>query len=106
MKKLRIGNNIPNLNQSLSNRENSAAYRASRHFKQLRRQLAFRSEGKCERCGYRFEIAHHLTYARYGNERITDMQAVCRACHAFLHGFTDHDPCNDKLAQLLLFDTN
>ncbi len=38
---------------------------------------------KCERCGYssaRLEV-HHLTYERFGRERLGDLRVLCKTCH-------------------------
>lgn len=41
---------------------------------------------KCERCAskYRIEV-HHLTYTRIGQERPSDLQILCHACHQKTH---------------------
>ncbi len=43
---------------------------------------------KCERCGKRARLdVHHLTYDRFGgDERMTDLQVLCRPCHNKAHG--------------------
>ena len=42
----------------------------------------------CERCKVRkCEEAHHLTYARFGNELLEDVEALCWDCHRDAHGF-------------------
>jgi len=42
----------------------------------------------CARCGDRWSAldAHHKTYARFKRERPSDLEALCRACHAREHG--------------------
>lgn len=48
----------------------------------------------CERCGERTEKVtrmtalhvHHRTYERLGEERIEDVEIVCRKCHEKEHG--------------------
>lgn len=45
-----------------------------------------RAGGRCEVCRHaRATQAHHLTYARLGDERPEDLQAVCVSCHARHH---------------------
>ncbi len=44
-----------------------------------------RAGGRCERCKQlpadgHFEV-HHLTYDRFKNERLTDLQGLCGKCH-------------------------
>lgn len=40
----------------------------------------------CQGCGSRKRIrVHHVTYARFGNERITDLVSVCGECHDLIH---------------------
>lgn len=53
-------------------------------WRKLRQQILARCSGLCERCGKipkRFEV-HHLTYDRLGDERLTDLIALCNdPCH-------------------------
>jgi hypothetical protein len=57
-----------------------------------RRKVALkRARWHCELCGRKLHRRsgihiHHLTYARLGNERKTDLLALCRFCHAAIHG--------------------
>lgn len=39
----------------------------------------------CERCGDTPYDLHHRTYARLGRERLSDLEALCRACHQVEH---------------------
>jgi 5-methylcytosine-specific restriction endonuclease McrA len=32
---------------------------------------------------------HHLTYERLGEERLTDLVALCRSCHEREHAYKD-----------------
>ena len=43
---------------------------------------------RCEQCGARDRLdVHHLTYDRFGgDERMTDLQVLCRPCHNAAHG--------------------
>lgn len=43
---------------------------------------------ECEKCGARDSLhVHHLTYDRFGgDERMTDLQVLCRPCHNQAHG--------------------
>lgn len=53
-------------------------------WKKLRQQTLARANGRCERCTKipkRLEV-HHLTYDRLGDERLTDLLALCNdPCH-------------------------
>ena len=62
-----------------------------------RRQWLFRMrEFRCAICGIRYPArlleAHHKTYVRLGNERVSDLAVVCRPCHARIHG----EQCCDR----------
>ena len=51
--------------------------------------------------------AHHLTYKTLGREKLTDMLAVCSACHRAIHGIpepaaNDNNPKPVSSAQLAL----
>lgn len=42
---------------------------------------------RCEKCGSRDNLhAHHLTYDRRGHELPSDLQVLCKDCHAREHG--------------------
>ena len=43
---------------------------------------------RCEECGAEGPLdVHHLTYDRFGgDERMTDLQVLCRPCHNQAHG--------------------
>ena len=53
----------------------------------LRTQKLQESGYRCLDCGgsERLEV-HHLTYERFGHERLTDLQVLCHVCHAEAHG--------------------
>jgi len=80
--------------ETLTNeRERYAAYLCSRQWSELREQVNQRSGGMCERCGVNFaDAVHHLTYIRKYRERLSDLQAICNACHEFTHGKSQYDP--------------
>jgi len=43
----------------------------------------------------RLEV-HHLTYARLGNERLTDLISLCRECHKAIHRKQSNKRGNNK----------
>jgi len=55
---------------------------------QVKRQLALNeAHHRCFRCGATSTLqVHHLTYARLGNELLSDLRVLCDACHRFIHG--------------------
>ena len=70
-------------------------YYCSRAWAKLKEAVKKRSGGRCERCWFNeHEQTHHLTYIRFGNERLEDLQGLCAGCHEFLSGKTDVDPCD------------
>jgi hypothetical protein len=45
-----------------------------------------RACGRCEFCQHRrMQHCHHRTYARFGQEPLSDLMAVCRLCHQAIH---------------------
>ena len=40
---------------------------------------------KCEMCGKLASTVHHKTYERVGNEKKTDIMALCKECHNKIH---------------------
>lgn len=55
-------------------------------FAEQRRRLG---QNRCERCpknGSEFKLdVHHLTYERLGNEKVDDVQIICKECHDKIH---------------------
>lgn len=52
-----------------------------------KRFMAFTHYGKkCDKCGATKRLdVHHLTYARFGKELLSDLQILCRTCHDEVH---------------------
>ena len=50
-------------------------------WKKLRRLVLERDRYLCQRCGERADEVHHLTYERFGHERIADLAASCLECN-------------------------
>ena len=70
-----------------------AAYLCSEEWGRLRRAVHERAGGRCERCfALGIDSVHHLTYIRRYRESLDDLQAVCQACHEFIHGRSPIDP--------------
>jgi hypothetical protein len=62
------------------------AYLASPKWRAMRQAVLSRSQGVCELCEKEAATdIHHVTYIRLGNELLTDLRAVCRTCHEYLH---------------------
>lgn len=69
-------------------------YLCSPEWGRMRRAVFDRARGRCERCrNASANHVHHLTYIRLYAEDLDDLQAVCKPCHDFIHGHSDHDPC-------------
>ena len=61
-------------------------YLRADHWQRTRAQVLARARGFCEDCGLRTNLdVHHLTYKRKGQERLTDLRALCRSCHTARH---------------------
>lgn len=57
-------------------------YIHSKEWKVLADQVRYRAEGRCEECGVEGVLeVHHITYARLGHEGLSDLKALCPACH-------------------------
>lgn len=52
-----------------------------------KREAAFEKYGrKCSRCSSEHELeVHHKTYKRLGNEKLGDLQILCKTCHKNHH---------------------
>ena len=64
-----------------------AQYMRSAAWGQKRRQVLQRADGVCERwnCQREPTEVHHKTYRRLGDERLSDLEAVCWHCHTDEH---------------------
>lgn len=70
-------------------------YLASREWSLLRERVRERSGGKCEHCFMAPQQAvHHLTYARIGDELLSDLMAVCNPCHEYFSGKASANPAD------------
>jgi hypothetical protein len=73
-------------------KEKYGRYLCSREWGLLRAAVHERANGVCERCYVnKIDAVHHLTYARRYNEDLSDLQAICNACHAAVHGHAVDD---------------
>ena len=62
-------------------------YLKTDHWKVTRAEALRRGHYKCHDCGSTTNLqVHHLTYARRGHERQSDLVVVCDKCHKKRHG--------------------
>lgn len=57
------------------------AYLRSDAWKAIRLLVLDRDSFTCRNCGEPATDAHHLTYDRFGHEKLADLVASCRACN-------------------------
>jgi hypothetical protein len=61
-------------------------YYDSEVWKKIRDRKLYDQDGVCQICGGRAWVVHHLSYQRLGgNEKLTDLQALCGPCHDYQH---------------------
>ena len=61
-------------------------YLRSPLWKTIRQQALDHYGSICGKCGMEGRDVHHLTYKGWGgNERISDLQVLCRECHCAIH---------------------
>lgn len=65
-------------------------YINSRAWEVMRARVIARDGGVCRKCGCRGHSkaplqVHHMTYARFGNERDEDLITLCKTCHKAVH---------------------
>lgn len=57
-------------------------YLKSNHWKNKRKAFFKVNKRECEHCGKTEKLhVHHKTYARVGNEKLTDLMCLCEYCH-------------------------
>lgn len=70
--------------------DNYKEYLKSPQWKRTRRRLIRAAGGKCGTCDATGNLhAHHVTYARLGNEAPDDILILCESCHKAEHGRID-----------------
>jgi 6-pyruvoyltetrahydropterin/6-carboxytetrahydropterin synthase len=68
-------------------------YKASRKWALKKKLVAQRSAGICERCAKNAaREVHHKTYERRFDELLEDLEHLCRECHKYISGKSNHDP--------------
>jgi 5-methylcytosine-specific restriction endonuclease McrA len=73
----------------------------SRKWKLLCSEKKRQAGGQCEKCGcYWILQVHHVTYERLGNERLSDLMAVCKFCHEEMHDKIQADRDADRSRRL------
>lgn len=78
--------------------EKYGQYLCSREWAEKRQAVINRCRGVCERCRVNpVANVHHLTYVRKYNERLEDLQGLCRGCHEFIHAKSTVDMKKQKL---------
>ena len=61
-------------------------YLKTKKWKNLAKRVRQRANNRCQHCNTTGLLhVHHKTYERVGNERITDLIALCPACHEIEH---------------------
>lgn len=79
-------------------------YLSSRKWKRKKNKKLADADYKCQRCNYgEYDFQdmpldiHHITYERFGNEQMSDLEVLCRSCHEKQHGrqFTKRKYTND-----------
>jgi len=62
-------------------------YLQSPQWKERREKALKKAGGKCSLCSKKGGLdVHHRDYSRIGQERPTDLIAICRGCHSTFHG--------------------
>ncbi len=69
------------------NKQQYHNYLQSPAWQVMRLKVLRRADFRCEECNKARPLdVHHLTYDRVGNERTSDLKALCRSCHTTAHG--------------------
>ena len=60
-------------------------YLMSPEWREKRAKVLRKAKYRCKDCGGRAQQVHHKTYKRLGNERLSDLVALCDTCHKKRH---------------------
>ncbi len=92
--KSRVRLKVKNVVRAAKKRSKYTNYLRSPGWKKKRRERLQYANNQCERCQEplteRTAEVHHRTYARFGNELLEDLEALCRPCHRRHHANTDN----------------
>jgi hypothetical protein len=70
-----------------------AEYRQTQAWRQRCALVRKRERDTCQGCMQAFgQHVHHLTYARVGDELLTDLVLYCQSCHERAHGRSATSP--------------
>lgn len=73
-------------NKIIASYDDYSQHLHSQYWRTIREIALAKSKYKCSRCRTKDYLnAHHLTYENVGNERIEDIQILCRMCHEKEH---------------------
>lgn len=75
----------------VNRRDSYREYIDSDKWREFKASIIMERGKVCENCRAtpRTIDLHHLTYARFKNERSEDVKLLCRKCHAAVHGVKD-----------------
>ena len=79
-----IPNTITDIRRTIDEKKNYYEYLKSDEWKKLRKSVLRRDNELCI-CGAKATEVHHKTYARVGNEPLSDLVSLCRNCHQNVH---------------------
>ena len=77
-------NTITDIRRTIDEKKNYYEYLKSDEWKKLRKSVLRRDNELCI-CGGKATEVHHKTYARVGNEPLSDLVSLCRNCHQNVH---------------------
>lgn len=68
------------------NKEDKKKYMRSPEWDIIRTAVKNRDNNQCVVCSSNKRLeAHHITYKRLGNEKLSDLITLCRNCHQAIH---------------------
>ena len=79
---------------------NYAKYINSKKWELVRRRKLKAVGYKCQECHRGCELdVHHLTYERFGNERLDDIVVLCKRCHNDLHYYENRILVDERMTR-------
>ena len=71
------------LNSGMKRPDGYEKYIKSAKWKRISKDLKKQAGYRCAHCGFSSATleVHHLTYERFGNERMSDLVVLCKPCH-------------------------
>lgn len=72
--------------ESFKRRDLYKLYLKTKHWKDMTAEKRLAEDWKCNECGSKGWISHHVNYDSLQHEKMCDLKLLCDKCHKKVHG--------------------